>query len=92
MLLAIILIISRYLIANYQDTPMCYAIVAGNAVIFLELITLISGSIYRFGYLKIPIPNANTILTMPTLALFPYISLWGEMKNEHIAYWENFTR
>ncbi|MCU9998850.1 hypothetical protein H0G77_07040 [[Pasteurella] aerogenes] len=52
----------------------------------------IAGLIYRFGYLKTPIPDENTILPMPTLALFPYISLWGKMKNEHIAYWENFTR
>lgn len=59
-----------------------------NAVILLELI---AGLIYRFGYLKTPIFNANTILTMPTFTLFPYISLWEEMKNEHIAYWENFA-
>ena len=93
MLLTIIITISHYLIVNYQDTPIYYVIAIGNAwVILLELITLIAGLIYRFGYLKTPTPDANTILTMPTLVLFPYISLWGKMKNEHIAYWENFAR
>lgn len=93
MLLTIIITISHYLIVNYQDTPIYNAIAIGNAwVILLELITLIAGLIYRFGYLRTPIPDTNTILTMPTLALFPYISLWRKMKNERIAYWENFTR
>ena len=92
-LLVIIITISRYLIVNYQDNLTCYVIAVGNAyAILFEFIILIAGLIYRFGYLKTPIPNANMILTMPTLALFPCVVLWGEMKNKHIAYWDNFTR
>ncbi|AAP96395.1 hypothetical protein A6046_05470 [[Haemophilus] ducreyi] len=92
--LLIILLASKGLIYCYPDTLSIQIIDDINSLfITLDVLALIMGAMYRFGYLKTRINNQaqrDVLPLMPAFALFPRILLYPAAKDIHDDFWYQY--